>query len=72
MGGALALRPDAPRSGTTFLLFALMAVTVSTGILAPICAVGEAKMKREGYGLRMMLGGVGAVVIGLIVLFLIE
>jgi len=29
-------------------------------------------MKREGYGLRMMAGGLGAVVMGLIVLFLIE
>jgi len=72
MGAALTLRPKAPRSGAAFLLLALMALTVSTGIFAPICAVWEARMKREGYGLRMMAGGLGAVVMGLIVLFLIE
>jgi hypothetical protein len=72
MGAALTLKPEAPRSGPVFLLFALMALTVSIGILAPIGALWEARLKRENYGLRMMVGGVAGVVIGLIVLFLIE
>jgi len=72
MGAALTLRPEVPRSGITFLFVALMAVTVSIGVLAPIGAVWEARIKREGYGLRVMAGGVAAVVMALIVLFLIE
>jgi len=72
MGAALTLRPEVPRSGAAFLLFALMALTASTAVLAPICAVWEARIKRENYGLRMMAGGIGGIVIGLIVLFLIE
>jgi hypothetical protein len=72
MGGALTLRPDSPRSGMVFLLFALMVLTVSTAILAPSCALLEAWTKQKDYGLRMMAGGLGAVVIGLIALFLIE
>jgi hypothetical protein len=72
MGTALTFGSDVPASGGAFFLFALMALTVSIAVLAPISALWEARIKRKNYGLRVLAGGIGGVLAGLIVLFLIE
>ena len=68
-GMGAALTPQATESTTTFLLFALMAFTISTAILAPLSALVEQITKRRNYGLRMMVAGWVGVLVVLLYMF---